>query len=94
VEQTKLNFSQNTIHNINIYQEAAKQEALGVSGSSVTVQFTPTQKEAIHSICKEHNLKASSFIREMVDTYLELFPMIGKIKKHKDFLPVLLDKLS
>lgn len=86
-------FTKNTIKHIHIYHEAAKQESVGGDGS-ITVQFTPTQKKAIQAIMKEHNLKASTFIREMVDTYIEIFPFKDKIREHGDILQSLLQRLS
>jgi hypothetical protein len=90
-EQLKLKFSKNTIEQINIYREAAECES---KTDGVQVKFSPTQKEAIYSICKEHNLKASMFLREALDFYIDLFPFRNKIKRHNDFLRETLSRLS
>jgi len=96
--EQRILFSKNTIKNINIYQEAAKTESVGGSSTgkntSINVQFTPTQKVALKAIIDEHNLKASTFIREMVDTYIDLFPFQRKIKRHKTVIADLLKSLS
>ena len=97
-EQLTLKFSKNTIHNINVYHEASKTESVGSNNSgktsSINVQFTPTQKQALLNIFKEHNIKASTFIREMVDTYIELFPYREKIRNHKETLIKILESFS
>ncbi|MCK5605982.1 hypothetical protein KAR91_29055 [Candidatus Pacearchaeota archaeon] len=96
-EQLNLKFSKNTIHNINIYHKASKTESIGSNNgqtSSINVQFTPTQRQALLNILKEHNIKASTFIREMVDTYIELFPYREKIKNHKKTLIEILKSFS
>ena len=89
-EQLKLKFSKNTIHQINIYRDAAKTES---KTDGVQAKFSPTQKEAINSICKEHNLKASKFLREALDFYIDLFPYRNKIKRHGDFIRETLSRL-
>ena len=95
-KQLPLVFSKNTIKNINIYRDASKTESVGGSGqnSSINVQFTTSQKRALQSILKEHNMKASTFIREMVDTYIELFPYKDKIESHKDTLIQILESFK
>ena len=89
-EQTKLNFSRNTIQNINIYREAADSES---KTEGCQVKLSPTQKEALKNICKEHNLNASTILRDALDSYIDLFPYRSKLKKyHRDirrFLEIL-----
>ena len=97
--------TKNTIENINIYREAARYESIGTNGenSSMTVQFSPTQKKALQAILKEHNLKGSTFIREMVDTQLEILPYrdfhkrlvphMAKMSKHEELIFNLLESL-
>lgn len=84
-------FSENTIHQINIYNEAAYEESK--VGGDLNVKFTPTQKQAIHSLAAEHRLKDSQFVREMVDLAIELFPYREKLKRHRQLLFNLLDNL-
>ena len=91
-QQRELIFSKNTIQNINIYREASEKESIG--GDGFNVKFTPTQKQAIKSIIKEHNMNASSFIREAMDFYIGLFPYREKIEKNQRLLKALLDKLA
>lgn len=90
-EQQSL-FSKNTIHNINIYHEAPRNESIGSEG--ILAKFTPTQMEALKNIMREHNIKGSTFLREAMDTYIELFPFKDKIQRHKDFIISMLKKLS
>lgn len=84
-QQLPIKFTKNTIRNIHIYHEAAITESVG-SGGSITAQFTPTQKQAVLAILKEHNLKASKFIRDMVDIHIELFPYMDKLIRHKEHI--------
>lgn len=90
-EQMNLHFSQNTIRNIKIYHASERNES---KTEGVLAKFTPTQKEAIRSICKEHNLNASTFLREALDFYIELFPYRDKIKRHSELLREVLSSLS
>jgi len=92
MSQLELNFSQNTIRNINVYHEASKSESIGETGFNV--KFTPTQKQALQNILKEHNIKASTFLREAMDVYIEIFPFREKIRRHKRLLNDLLSRLS
>ena len=89
--QLKLEFSKNTIKNINFYNEAAKSESR-TEGSQV--KLTATQKEALKSICKEQNMSISSFIADALETYIQIFPYKEKIKRHKDVLLNILDKFT
>ncbi len=91
-EQLKLIFSKNTIRNINIYRSAAENESIGDDGYNV--KFTPTQKEALKNIFREHNVKASSFIRDAMDFYIGIFPYREKLSRHRDFLTDFLKRLS
>jgi hypothetical protein len=86
-----LRFSNNTIQAINIYRQAADEEKF-VGGFQVKV--TPTQKEAIRKICIENGLDLSTFGREAVDCFIDLFPYKDKIKKHHRLLRQVLDGLS
>jgi GH24 family phage-related lysozyme (muramidase) len=76
-------FSQNTIHNINIFHEAPKTESR-TDGSQV--KLTPTQKQALQSICREHNIGVSTFISDALDHFIEIFPYREKIKRHKSWI--------
>jgi len=91
-EQRRLIFSQNTIHNINLYREAPQKESIGEDGFNV--KFTPTQKEALKNIIKEHNMSASTFLREAMDFYIDLFPYREKILAHRRFLRDFLNRLA
>lgn len=84
-------FSQNTIHQIEIYNQAAQEESK--TGGDLNVKFSPTQKQAIHSMAVENGLKDSQFVREMVDGAIELFPYRDKIRRHKDLLVRILSEL-
>lgn len=90
--QMHLNFSHNTIENIKIYHDASRSESLGDAGFNV--KFTPTQKQALRNIMKEHDIKASTFLREAMDVYIEIFPFREKIRRHKGLLNNLLSSLS
>ena len=85
-------FSENTIQNINIYHAAPQNESLGSDG--ILAKFTPTQMEALKNIMREHNIKGSTFLREAMDFYIELFPFKNKIQKHKNFLIETLKRLA
>lgn len=84
-------FSQNTIHQIEIYNQAGQEESK--TGGDLNVKFSPTQKQAIHSLAVGYGLKDSQFVREMVDGAIELFPYREKIKRHKDLLVRILSEL-
>ena len=87
-DQLKLNFSKSTIQNINIYREAAESES---KTEGCQVKLSPTQKEALKNICKEHNLNASTILREALDFYIELFPYRSKLEKHRKNIRWFLD---
>lgn len=86
-------FSHNTIHNIRVYNEAREIESIGES-TGINVKFTPTQVQAIKNIIKEHNMKASTFLREAMDFYIWIFPYKEKIKRHMELIKDLLGRLS
>lgn len=90
-QQLKIEFSKNTIRNINVYTEAAKTESR-TDGSQV--KLTATQKEALKSICKEQNISISSFIADALETYIQIFPYKNKIQKHKDLLLNILNNFT
>jgi hypothetical protein len=92
-QQLKIEFSKNTIQNINQYFQASEEESLGQQ-TGFNVKFTPTQKQALQNIMREHNIKASTFLREAMDVYIDIFPFRNKIQRHKGFLKDLLSKLS
>jgi GH24 family phage-related lysozyme (muramidase) len=89
--QMKLTFSQNTIQQINVYHQAPVSES---ATDGAQVKLTPTQKEALRSICAEHNIGMSTFLRDALDAYIELFPFRDKIAKNKQLLRALLNSLS
>ena len=84
-------FSHNTIEQIRIYHAAPKNESFNSDG--IFAKFTPTQKEALKNIMKEHHVKASTFLVEAMDIYIEIFPLKEKIARHKDVLIDLIDRL-
>ena len=91
--QIKLDFTKSTIRNINQYFQASENESLDPN-TGFTVKFTPTQKQALKNIMREHNIQASTFLREAMDVYIEIFPYRDKIKRHKGLLNDLLSRLS
>lgn len=91
MRQQKIDFSQNTIRQINIYHNSEKTESL-TDGHQV--KLTPTQKQAIISICREHNVPISTFLRNALDLYLELFPYRDKVFAHKSEIINLLKILN
>lgn len=84
-------FTQNTIHNIQIYNEAGKTES---KTDQAVGKISPTQRVAIRAICLEHNIKEAAFVRDAIDTHIELFPYKEKIKEHKELLISFLDNLK
>jgi len=90
-QQLDLKFSDCTIKNINLYREAPKTES---TTDGAQVKLTPSQQVAIKAICKEHNLKVSTLIREALDNYIDLFPYREKLSRHRRLLRDLIDKLS
>jgi len=95
--QIKLDFTKSTIRNINQYFQASENESLDPN-TGFTVKFTPTQKQALKNIMREHNIQASTFLREAMDVYIEIFPYRDKIKRHKgllnDLFKIILKNLS
>lgn len=91
MDQQKMDFSQNTIQQINIYHQSEKKESYN---DGHQVKLTPTQKQALQNIANEHGIKISTFLREALDTYLELFPYREKIIKHKNLIQNLLKSLD
>lgn len=86
-----LRFSHSTIKAINIYRQAADDEKF-IDG--IQVKVTPTQKEAIRKICAENGLDLSTFCREAVNCFIDLFPYRTKIKTHHRLIRQILDNLS
>ena len=84
-------FSKNTIQSIKIYNQAAVQESK--TGGDMNVKFSPTQKQAIHSLAAEYGLKDSQFVREMVDLAIKMFPYRERIQRHESLLLNLLSNL-
>ena len=89
--QRELIFTKNTIENINIYREASISES---KTAGTQVKLTPSQLEAIKSICREHGMDASTFLREALDFWLDLFPYQQKLKKHHRFIRSVLERLT
>ena len=82
-EQLSIDFSSNTIKQVNIYRDAPATESLT---DGAQVKLTPTQKQALLNICNEHDLKASTILREALDFYIDLFPYRKKLQKHRRWL--------
>ena len=91
MKMRNLCFSKNTIHNINIYRQSPKTESC-TSGHHV--KLTPTQKQAVESICKEYGMPVSAFLREALDAYIDLFPYREKLIKHRRMLREILNNLT
>lgn len=89
--QMPLMFTRNTIQQIRIYNQANHTESRTENGG---VKLTPTQKEALQSICREHNISVSRFIADALDAYIEIFPFKDKIHRNRDLLMDLLGRLS
>jgi hypothetical protein len=90
-DQLKLNFSKNTIRQINIFRTAPSNESK-TDGSQV--KLCPSQKEAIRSLCKEHNMAASTFIYDAIENYIDLFPYREKLKRHRQVLHMVIQNLD
>jgi len=88
--QQKLDFTSNTIHQINIYHEAERTES---KTDGMQLKLSPTQKEAIKNIIREYGIDGSTFLRDALNTYLEIFPYKDKLLKHKDLLAELINRL-
>jgi len=89
--QMALTFSQNTVQQINVYNQSPATES---ATDGAQVKLTPTQKEALRSICNEHGIGVSTFLREALDAYIELFPFRDKIAKNKQLLRSLLNSMA
>ena len=85
-----LKLTKSTKEQINQYFNAEKEESK-TEGSQV--KLTPTQKVALQSICREHGLSESEFIRDAIDVYIERFPFRDKIHRHKKLIKKLLKSL-
>lgn len=90
-EYQRLVFSKNIIHQINVYRESAKVESR-TEGSQV--KLTPTQKVAIKKICEEFGYDISAFIRDALDSWIDLFPYKRKMERHRRLIRSILDRLS
>ena len=80
-----------TVEAINIYRRAATDEKC-IDG--LQAKLTPSQKEAIRTICNENGLDMSTFAREAISFYIDIFPYKQKIHKHHRLLRHILDGLS
>ena len=81
----------NTIKQLTIYEQAKKTES---KNGQVAIKVTPTQKTAIEALVKEYGFDATStFLRQMLDCFLEYFPYRGKMVRHKKVLMDLLNSL-
>lgn len=86
-----IRFSGNTIHQINIYRQAAVGEKIT---DGVQAKLTPTQKDAVRRICAENGLDMSTFARDAISFYIDLFPYKEKIEKHRRVLRSVLDSMA
>lgn len=85
-------FNGTTIQQVNIYRQAPG------SGEKITdgiqAKLTPSQKEAIRRICSENGMDMSTFARDAITSYIDLFPYKEKIERHHRLLRLVLDGLS
>jgi len=91
MQQRKLVFAENVRQQIVNYHESPKQES---RTAGAQVKLTPTQKQALTSICKENGIGVSTFIAEALDVWIELYPHKNKLTRHRDTLLSLLQNLS
>lgn len=77
---------------INIYRSAPESGEKFLDG--VQAKLTPSQKEALRAICAENGLDMSTFAREAITAYIDLFPYKDKIERHHRLLRSLLDRLA
>ncbi|WP_419663205.1 uncharacterized protein Dvar_36180 [Desulfosarcina variabilis str. Montpellier] len=91
MEQRKLVFAESVQKQIINYQEASKTESR-TAGSQV--KLTPTQKQALESICRENGVGVSTFIAQALDCYIELFPYKEKLKRHHDAIITMLNSMA
>ena len=87
-----IRFSGATIQNVNIYRNAPGCGEKFLDG--IQAKLTPGQKEAIRMICLEHGMDMSTFARDAITSYVDLFPYKKKIEKHHRLLRLVLDGLS
>jgi len=62
-------------------------------GSEKSLPPGVTKKEAIKNIIREYGIDGSTFLRDALNTYLEIFPYKDKLLKHKDLLAELINRL-
>jgi len=91
MEQRRITFSENTRQQIVHYHESARTES---RTDGAQVKLTPTQKQALASICRDNNIGVSTFIADALDAYIEMFPYREKIKRHRATILSLLDSMS
>jgi hypothetical protein len=91
MSEISVRISNVTVEAINIYRRAASDEKF-IDG--LQAKLTPSQKEAIRNICNQNGLDMSTFAREAITTYIDLFPYKQKIRKHHRLLRQVLDGLS
>lgn len=86
-----IRFSHSTIQQVNIYRSAPESEKF-IGG--IQVKLTPSQKEAIRKICAEHGLDMSTFARDALTSYIDLWPYKDKIDRHHRLLRSFLHALT
>lgn len=88
----QLRFDQCTIQQVVSNYHAAPLSESKTDGAQV--RLTPTQKEAVVSICKRNGIGVSTFISSALDCYIDLFDLREKIVKHRQLIRVILEQLS
>lgn len=92
MEELVIRLEGNTIRDIKIYREAPEAGEKFLDG--VQAKLTYSQKEALRRICHDNGMEMSTFARDAISAYIDLFPFKAKIEKHRDVLIAVLDRLS
>ena len=87
-----IRFSGATIQNVNIYRNATGCGEKFLDG--IQAKLTTSQKEALRSICAGNGMDMSTFARDAISFYIDLWPYREKIQRHHRLLRSICSKLS
>jgi hypothetical protein len=92
MEELVIRLEGNTIRDIKIYRESPEAGDKFLDG--IQAKLTYSQKEAVRRICHDNGMDMSTFARDAIGAYIDLFPYKDKFEKHRRVLRSILDSLA
>ena len=92
MEELVIRLEGNTIRDIKIYREAPESGEKFLDG--IQAKLTYSQKEAVRRICHDNGMDMSTFARDAISAYIDMFPYKEKIERHRRALRAVLESMS